>query len=436
MLIKRALKFIIFAVFVFVFTTVGETAFGANTEIYINGRLLPCEIEPIIREGRTLVPLRAVGEGMGLEVGYDNGMITITNGGISAVLNIGSNAMYVYYGDGSNEAVFMETPAILYNGYTMVSIRYVVTAFGGDVAWDDIHKTVIINYVSGADYGGKVSLYAGIYGARGSVDGDMLINSTFSAPSSIAGDNGIIYVVDGNKIRRIDNGYISTFNVDSNYIQPLKVGCNGGVLYFVSYPFADEEGNEFYAVFKYSCDSFFCITPQLISVNEFGYVNDMDIANDGSVYLLCGGKNIIKIAGELQSPQRIASTDKEFASLTVDDKGGAYLSAFGSSIYKLDTATGELKLFAGNDVQRGYADGKNPLFNCITDIAAEGGFIFVADSGRIRRISIDAKGRAEEAFSYELENKLNEIGVNLSIEVSGRVLFAADLNNCVIWKAE
>ncbi|MBE7682421.1 N-acetylmuramoyl-L-alanine amidase family protein [Paenibacillus sp. P13VS] len=44
----------------------------------VNGRPVELESPPLVKQGTTLVPLRFVGEGMGLEVGWDNGTKTVS----------------------------------------------------------------------------------------------------------------------------------------------------------------------------------------------------------------------------------------------------------------------------------------------------------------------------------------------------------------------
>ena len=53
----------------------------------VNGNIVNLDAPPLIKQGTTLVPLRFVGEGMGLQVGWDNGTKTVSLVSIPPVVN-------------------------------------------------------------------------------------------------------------------------------------------------------------------------------------------------------------------------------------------------------------------------------------------------------------------------------------------------------------
>lgn len=97
---------------------------------------------PVIMDGRTLVPLRAVAEMCGLAVDWndDTRTVTVTDGETLVELTVDSPLIAV-------NRVLSEidcAPRII-GGRTMLPIRYVLEAFGYAVDWDAATSTVIIS---------------------------------------------------------------------------------------------------------------------------------------------------------------------------------------------------------------------------------------------------------------------------------------------------
>ncbi len=108
--------------------------------VFVNGRNIDFDVAPTIENNRTLVPMRAILEALGLEVSWDEATqtVTATNGKIEVELLIGGQA-YVN-GKPSN----LDVPAKIINGRTMVPLRFMSEAMGWQVGWDDDTQTVTI----------------------------------------------------------------------------------------------------------------------------------------------------------------------------------------------------------------------------------------------------------------------------------------------------
>lgn len=96
---------------------------------------------PIVEDGRTLVPLRAIFEALGATVAWngDTETIVAVKSDLTVKLTIGSNEMYVW-----DDVKFLDVPAKIINGRTMVPARAIAEAFGYDVSWDADNNTVVI----------------------------------------------------------------------------------------------------------------------------------------------------------------------------------------------------------------------------------------------------------------------------------------------------
>ncbi len=114
----------------------------------VNGRFVLTDVPPIIKNNRTLVPIRFVTEAVGADVGWDptERKVTITLDGNKVELYIGKNTAYVNGVprkiDPNNPKV---VPIILHNR-TYVPIRFIMEAFGAQVEWDPKTRTVTIIY--------------------------------------------------------------------------------------------------------------------------------------------------------------------------------------------------------------------------------------------------------------------------------------------------
>lgn len=114
---------------------------GNTIPIIVNGLEIACDQPPVIIEGRTLVPLRAIFEVLGAEVYWNNDTRSViaTRGDTTILLTIGSSILYK-----NGETVYMDVPGQIINDRTMVPLRAVSESFGSSVYWDNATRTVRI----------------------------------------------------------------------------------------------------------------------------------------------------------------------------------------------------------------------------------------------------------------------------------------------------
>ena len=112
-----------------------------NIKLQYNGRLLNPEQPPVVINERTLVPVRAVCDAMGLDIDWnsDTQTIRICDEFNLITMRIGSAEINVNDVFGELDAA----PEII-NGVTCVPIRDVIEPFGAEVLWDAKSRTVII----------------------------------------------------------------------------------------------------------------------------------------------------------------------------------------------------------------------------------------------------------------------------------------------------
>lgn len=110
-------------------------------KVTVDGKLLQFDVPPTIINGRTLVPLRAIFEALGVEPVWDGQTRTVTakKGDTTIVLPIGSKHATV-----KGKQIELDVPAQIIDGRTLVPARFIAESLGADVGWDPDTRTVII----------------------------------------------------------------------------------------------------------------------------------------------------------------------------------------------------------------------------------------------------------------------------------------------------
>jgi len=112
--------------------------------VSVNGKAVQwTDAAPFIDENsRTMVPLRAVGDALGLTVGWDGEAreASFTDGSKTICFPIGSTDARTSDG----RTVTMDTAAVIVGSRTYAPVRYLAEFFGRTVDWDGATRTVVI----------------------------------------------------------------------------------------------------------------------------------------------------------------------------------------------------------------------------------------------------------------------------------------------------
>ncbi len=126
---------------------------GGNALIHVelNGKELEfADTDAVVDNGRTLVPMRAIFEAMGAEIGWDGATRTVTGtkNGVEVKLVIGRTEAQITKtaADGSSDVKTLEldVPGKIVAGRTLIPARFVAESFDAKVDWDQETKTVSI----------------------------------------------------------------------------------------------------------------------------------------------------------------------------------------------------------------------------------------------------------------------------------------------------
>ena len=136
--------FLLLALLVFITGSFAPAATAQESRqiaVFINGLPVSFDVSPVMQNGRTLVPFRAIGEALDVQVTWDGATQTVnaTASNNTVRLQMGSITGY------RNQApIPLDVPPLNLNGRTLIPLRFFSEAFDCQVAWDNATSTVKI----------------------------------------------------------------------------------------------------------------------------------------------------------------------------------------------------------------------------------------------------------------------------------------------------
>lgn len=101
--------------------------------IHVDGKYIPSDVDPTIRSGRTMVPLRAAGEALGAQVTWDQGTQTATAIKDNRAVQFRLNSK-TYYVNGQTQ--YTDIAPTIINSRTLLPLRVFAEALNAAVFWD------------------------------------------------------------------------------------------------------------------------------------------------------------------------------------------------------------------------------------------------------------------------------------------------------------
>ncbi len=107
----------------------------------VNGSVKPLDAAPIIRNSRTMLPVRFVAENLGATVGWDGATstVTVTTATTKLEIKIGATTAKI-----NGAEVTLDSPAFIENSRTYLPVRFVAENLGAEVAWDGATSTATL----------------------------------------------------------------------------------------------------------------------------------------------------------------------------------------------------------------------------------------------------------------------------------------------------
>ena len=115
--------------------------FSEPIKIIINGKLIPFDQAPILEEdGTIVVPIRAIAEGLGKNVKWNQGnqTVVVQRGVNTAIFEIGNKLSY------TNEIHTLDIEPRIVNNRTLIPLKSISDIFGATAEYDMINNAVVV----------------------------------------------------------------------------------------------------------------------------------------------------------------------------------------------------------------------------------------------------------------------------------------------------
>lgn len=114
---------------------------AAPIRVTVNGQALTMDVPPTVRDGRTLVPMRAIFEALGAKVSWDpeTKRITGSRGTTVIILHVGRTTATV-----GGRTIPLDVPPLVISGRALVPTRFISEHLGATVHWDGSARLVTV----------------------------------------------------------------------------------------------------------------------------------------------------------------------------------------------------------------------------------------------------------------------------------------------------
>lgn len=188
--------------------------------VVINEERLVSDVDPIVVNERTMLPMRAVLEGIGAKVEWANEIQTAIaiKGQTEVRLREGSE-----YATVNGEDIWLDSPVVSISGRMFVPVRFVAETFDMDVSWDNEKRIVTIEdkkyemIKSGRVNAGRGSFYIG-------QSEDELISSMGSPNRKDRSEKGFLWYIYNDDYSRyvqvgVEDGKVVAIYTNSNDLE-------------------------------------------------------------------------------------------------------------------------------------------------------------------------------------------------------------------------
>ncbi|KJS16349.1 MAG: copper amine oxidase [Peptococcaceae bacterium BRH_c4b] len=114
---------------------------GNEISVLVDGLPIVFDVKPVIQNGRTMVPFRALAEALNVRVAWNgtNQTVSAEKEKTSVRLQIGNKNAYC-----NGTAVLLDMPPVLLTGRTLIPLRFFSEAFDCQVEWIEATKSIRI----------------------------------------------------------------------------------------------------------------------------------------------------------------------------------------------------------------------------------------------------------------------------------------------------
>lgn len=174
-----------------------------QSKIKIRDKYIDTDLPPVIKEGRTLIPVRAITQGLGAEVDWDEdtNVVTVTKGEIIIEFDLETGKVFV-----NNEEVDIDVPPGKINNRVFVPLRFIAEVFGERIKYNPDNQEIEIG-----DEVGHIEGYVTERGTGEYIQGVVVV--------VLKGDKGITRAeTDENGLYILEDVPIGTYTMEFSHI--------------------------------------------------------------------------------------------------------------------------------------------------------------------------------------------------------------------------
>ena len=162
---------------IFILLSIPLYANAADISLFVNGSEVSCDVPPVIRNNRTMVPVRALFDCFGADVSWNerSRQVTVVSGGTNIVFTIDSDIVYV-----NSVPDRLDSVPIILNNRTLVPVRFISETLKYNVSWDADSHSVYIQSPGNTEVS-NTKITSMMYSVSGNT---FVIKFNFSAPLS------------------------------------------------------------------------------------------------------------------------------------------------------------------------------------------------------------------------------------------------------------
>ncbi|HHT46854.1 MAG TPA: copper amine oxidase, partial [Firmicutes bacterium] len=137
------LALIIISLIIFTFSACAQEG-GEEIKVFVDGLPVFTDVQPVIQNGRTLVPFRTIAEALNIKVSWDSAAQTVEASDDETLVRLQIDNKNAWR---NGEVVPLDVPPVIIAGRTLIPLRFFSEAFNCNVLWDaDTYRVDIMPY--------------------------------------------------------------------------------------------------------------------------------------------------------------------------------------------------------------------------------------------------------------------------------------------------
>jgi len=199
----------------------GEAANIDEIKLIVDNKDITSMGKPLIKNGRTLVPLRFVTEEIGGEVFWDNSKREVTIKKKDKAISLIIDKKIIQY-DNKNGAMVSDVEPIIVDSRTYVPLRLIGNLLDIDVSWDNAKRRVIVDSNKKSSMEALYDLKINSHGQNSIIDGKTTIKINSSKKSQVEGSQLRLLLLDKETLTGFIVGRADPSKNEITYIPDLE----------------------------------------------------------------------------------------------------------------------------------------------------------------------------------------------------------------------